>query len=110
EPPVQHSVGALAQAVRVLGRARGFTALCVLTLGIAIGATTAIFSVVNPVLIRRLPFSHPDQLVTMYERGANGSRGDRVGWETFMDLRQRSRSIESGALIGNWDATLFGER
>jgi len=110
ESRMQTFIGDLRHAVRVLARARGFTALCVLTLGIAIGATTAIFSVVNPVLIRRLPFSHPDRLVTMYERGANGSRGDRVGWETFMDLRQRSRSIESGALIGNWDATLFGER
>ena len=110
ESRMQTFIGDLRHAVRVLGQARGFTALCVLTLGIAIGTTTAIFSVVNPVLIRRLPFPHPDRLVTMYERGVDGSRGDRVGWETFMDLRQRSQSIESAALIGSWDATLFGDR
>ena len=107
---MQAFIGDLRHAVRVLGRARGFTALCVLTLGIAIAATTAIFSVVNPVLIRRLPYPNPDRLVTMYERGTDGSRGDRGGWETFMDLRARSQSIESAALIGNWDATLFGDR
>ena len=110
ESRMQAVIGDLRHAIRVLGRARGFTTLCVLTLGVAIGATTAIFSVVNPVLIRRLPFPHPDRLVTMYERGMDGSRGDRVGWETFMDLRQRSQSIESAALIGSWDATLFGDR
>ena len=110
ESRMQTLIGDLRHAVRVLGRARGFTALCVLTLGIAIGATAAIFSVVNPVLIRRLPFPYPDRLATMYERGRDGSRGDRVGWETFMDLRQRSQSIESAALIGSWDATLFGDR
>ncbi|HEV8218328.1 MAG TPA: hypothetical protein VGP95_20905, partial [Gemmatimonadaceae bacterium] len=61
ESRMQTLIGDLRHAIRVLGRARGFTALCVLTLGIAIGATTAIFSVVNPVLIRRLPFPHPDR-------------------------------------------------
>jgi len=110
ESLVQTIVGDLRQAFRVLGRARGFTALCVLTLGVAIGATTAIFSVVNPVLIRGLPFPHPERLVAAYERGADGSRNERMGWETFADVRRASKSIESAAPVGSWEATIFGER
>jgi putative ABC transport system permease protein len=110
ESRVQTFVADLRHAVRVLARARGFTLLCILTLGVAIGSTTAIFSVVNPILIRRLPYPHPDRLVTAYERGTDGSRGERMGWATFMDLRERSRSIETAALIGGWDATIFGDR
>ncbi|HEX7938350.1 MAG TPA: hypothetical protein VF483_05110, partial [Gemmatimonadaceae bacterium] len=52
-------------AARVLNRNRGFAALCVLTLGVAIGATTAIYSVVNPVLLRSLPYPHAEQLVAI---------------------------------------------
>jgi putative ABC transport system permease protein len=110
ESHLQTFIADLRHAVRVLARARGFTLLCVLTLGSAIGATTAIFSVVNPILIRRLPYPNADRLVTAYERGTDGSRGDRMGWATFIDLRDRSRSIEMGALIGGWDATIFGDQ
>src|SRR5687767_14481108 len=66
-------IGALTAGLRSLLRARGFSALVVLTLALGIGATTAMFSVVDAVLIRPLPFPHADrinEIWTYYEEGA----------------------------------------
>ena len=49
--------------LRVLGRNRGFTALAVLTVALGIGATTAIFSILDPLLLRKLPVRNPDELI-----------------------------------------------
>ena len=54
-------------AMRTLGRARGFRTVAILTLAVTIGAITAIFSVVNGVLLRSMPFADPDRLVVVYE-------------------------------------------
>ena len=65
----------LRQALRALGRAKGFSAVVVLILGLGIGANTAIFSVVRAVLLRPLPFAEPDRLVRLYE-GYGSGQGD----------------------------------
>ncbi|HMI56630.1 MAG TPA: ABC transporter permease, partial [Gemmatimonadaceae bacterium] len=77
----------------------------VLTLGLAIGATTAIFSVIEPVLLRPLPYPAADKLMLVWERNTDGSR-DNVGFATFRDLVARSHTLERAAAIGDWQPTL----
>jgi putative ABC transport system permease protein len=92
-------------AARMLRRSPGFATVSVLTLGLAIGATTAIFSVVEPVLLSPLPYPNNDRLAFVWERTRDGSR-DNVGFATFRDLVEQSRSIETAAAVGSWTPTL----
>jgi hypothetical protein len=95
-------------AARLLRRAPAFTIVSVLTLGLAIGATTAIFSVIEPVLLRPLPYPTPDRIAFVWERGRDGSR-DNVGYATFRDFINESKTIEHAAAIGDWQPTLSGK-
>src|SRR5246127_294844 len=81
-------------AVRNLARAPGFTAVAVLTLALAIGANTAIFSVVENVLLRPLPYDHPESLVGIKNtypdfQPVGISPGD------FLDWRREAKSFSS---------------
>ncbi|HET9425830.1 MAG TPA: ABC transporter permease [Gemmatimonadaceae bacterium] len=95
----------LRHAGRLLRRSPAFTLVSVLTLGLGIGATTAIFSVIHPVIIEPLPYAQPDRLAMVWERGADGSR-DNVGFQTFRDLVTQSRTIETAAAVGSWFALI----
>src|SRR5215472_1316350 len=79
-------------AVRTLWRSPGFSTIAILTLAIGIGANTAIFSVVQAVLLNPLPFAHADRVVSVSEtwRGAYGS----VSAGNFVDLKAANRSFE----------------
>ena len=92
-------------ALRMLGRAPTFTATAIITLGIAIGAATAIFSVANPVIISPLPYRNPDRVTVVWEKSQQFER-DNVGFATFRDFTERSTSFESAAAISDWQPTL----
>src|SRR5262249_33347372 len=91
---------------RLLLRAPGFAAVALVTLALGIGANTAIFSVVNAVLLRPLPYADPDRLVAIGDRSPDGSPGNS-GYSTFMDWRERTHAFEDMILIRSWQPTLL---
>ena len=99
----------LRYGLRMLVKAPGFAAIAILTLALGIGATTAIFSVVNAVLLRPLPFADADRLVQVAEKN------DRLNLPTFsasvpnfVSWREQARSFEEFAAIGFNNYTLTG--
>ena len=91
--------------LRMLRRAPGFTAAALVTLALGIGANTAIFTIVDAVLLRPLPYAESDRLVTVGDRNPEGFSSN-VGFATVLDWRQRSRTIESFAMMRSWQPTL----
>ncbi|MCG8462035.1 MAG: ABC transporter permease [Holophagales bacterium] len=83
--------------LRSLWRAPSFTAVALATLALGIGATTAIFSVVNGVLLESLPYREPDRLLALWELSESG-REMRVPHRNAVDWRERARSFEDMAL------------
>ena len=87
-------------ALRMLQRSPGFAAVAVLTLALGIGANTAIFSVVDAVLLRPLPYPEPDRLVRIWESSIKyDSPRNVVNPFNFLDWRDHSESFESMAAI-----------
>ena len=99
----------LRYAVRMLRKSPGFTAVAVLTLALGIGANTAVFSVVNGVLLRPLPVSEPDRLVLVWLRGPKEAGGDRVppSVADLLDWPAQSQSFES---VGAFATAFFSFR
>ncbi len=94
-------------AVRTLVRHASVTTLAVLALALGIGAATAIFSVVDGVLLRPLPYPHPDQLALVYQVFTSGGRGS-FSEANFDDLRQQSRSFAGLAQYATWRESVSG--
>ena len=100
-------LGDLRHGARLLRRSPAFTVLAVLTLALGVGATTAIFSVADPILFRALPFPNASRLVVVGERDADGSMSN-VGFATYADLARESKTLERAAAVGSWQVTLDG--
>jgi predicted permease len=85
-------------ALRLLGRSPGFAAVAILTLAIGIGANTAIFSALDAVLLRPLPYPAPDRLVEVFERLPNGNQNSVAGG-VFLDWKTRSTQFDAMAIF-----------
>src|SRR5262245_38679224 len=96
--------------VRMLLKQPGFTMLAVITLALGIGANTAIFSVVNAVLIRDLPFPQSDRIVTLWENNTvDGIERDDVSPANFLDWRERQKSFEQLAAANPFSFDYLGD-
>jgi putative ABC transport system permease protein len=91
----------LRYGARVLRRAPGFAIVAILTLGLGIGAATAVFSVVNGVLLAPLPYPEPDRIVRLFQIDANGRRMGAVSEPNYTDWRQGTRAFRAMALISS---------
>jgi len=94
---------------RMLAKSPGFTAVAVITLALGIGANTAIFSVVNAVLLRPLRFSEPGRLMTIWQKAQDGPYSN-VGYPTFLDWQSQSHSFEHMAVSSQWTPVLGGNQ
>jgi len=94
-------------ALRTLARAPGFTTVALLTLSLAIGANTALFSVVNGVLLNPLPYPHPEELVRLHESKVNFATGS-ISYPNFRDWQRENHTFAAMALSRGSSANLTG--
>ena len=94
-------------AVRMLAKSPAFTAIAVLTLALGIGGNTAIFSIVNGVLLSPLPFPQPDRLVALHESKPNFENGS-ISYPNFLDWRKDNHIFSSMGVSRRWAFSLTG--
>ena len=96
--------------LRAAQRNLGSTLVIVLTLGVGIGANTAIFSVVDGILLRPLPYPEPERLVTVWAdyTQRSGPLREWLSYANFHDLRRETAVFEEVAVWSNWNPTLTG--
>src|SRR5436853_1094469 len=96
-------------AFRMIAKQPGFAALAVLAFALGIGANTAIFSVVNAVLLRPLPYPHPERLIRLGEGSPNFPFGS-VSYPNYLDWRAAQRSFTDLALYRRDSYNLSSEK
>src|SRR5438045_1812787 len=95
-------------AVRTLWKSPGFTAVAVIALALGIGANTAMFSIVNGVLLRPIPYAKPERLLKLYT-SAPQFRDGSVSYPNYLDWQQRSQSFETLGAYRNETFNLTGQ-
>ena len=96
-------------AFRQLIKNPGFTAVAVLTLALGIGANTAIFSVINAVLLHSLPYPNSDRLVQIWQTNPRANRwGAWVSYPDFLDWRQQNTTFEEVGAFRPWGFNITG--
>jgi putative ABC transport system permease protein len=102
-------LGDIRYALRNLLKRPGFTAIAVLTLAIGIGANSTIFSAVNALLLKPLPFPELDRVVAIWDKDAiRGHEHNEVAFANYADWRDQSQSYEKLSLYRWWSANLTG--
>src|SRR6185312_15691197 len=91
-------------SLRLLMRQRGFAAVAILTLGLGIGASAALFSVIDAAVIRPLPYPHPEQLVALNVDVQRGNESSRMG-PSRVEVR-RWRSNPAVAEVCVWQSRI----
>jgi putative ABC transport system permease protein len=94
-------------ALRQLRRNPGFAGAAILILGLGIGATTAIFSAVNPILFEPLPYPNASRIVMIWYAAQDGNRIPQT-FHTYRELAERNRAFEEVAVMRPWQPTLTG--
>ncbi|HKV52604.1 MAG TPA: ABC transporter permease, partial [Gemmatimonadaceae bacterium] len=102
------TAGDIALALRRLRNNPSFTLVAVLTLALGIGAATAIFGAVNPILFEPLAYPHADRVVMVSDVRADGSRLETT-YGTFVEISHRSRDFEALAASDAWQPALSGD-
>ncbi len=100
-------------ALRILRKAPGFTTIAILTLALGIGANTAIFAVLDPLLLRKLPVPHPDELIWINSSGTFGRPAEGSEVETYYAYRDQGSAIASVLAfsgIAPYDVTYDGRK
>jgi hypothetical protein len=97
--------------IRVMLKSRGFTAAAVIALALGIGANAAIFSVVNAVLLRPLPYPDPERVVTVWQnlQARGGPEREYTSPADFNDWTEQSQTCEHMAAVVNWGPTVTGQ-
>ena len=96
-------------AARTLRRSPGFTTVTVLSLALGIGANTAIFSLINTLLLRSLPVSHPEELVELLSRYPGEPRLSSFSWRHYEHFRDHNRSFSDLLAVSRSRFQVLGE-
>ena len=99
----------LRYAARRLRHSPAFTLVVIITLALGIGANSAIFSVINTVLLKQLPYKDPGKLVTIYHYYPTLKMEAPVSAPGFKDYRDRTHDFESVAVENGWNVNLTGK-
>ena len=95
-------------SIRVLTKSPGFASIVIITLGLALGANTAIFSLVNTVLLRALPFRDPERLVSISKRAGEGGMPGLAGYQ-YLAWKEKSTAFEDVAAYSDNNFNLIGQ-
>ena len=107
ENAVDSALADVRYAARRLRATPGFTAVTVVTLALGIGATTAIWSTVDAILIRPLPYPDADRIVTIWDRGTDGGHLEAT-FGTYREILARAHAFSALAVMKPWQPTATG--